>query len=276
MTVQREPVYVCGHSAGELARLEHQGAFFEEITRDVLLGAGLSSGMRVLDIGCGGGDVSFLAASIVGRNGHVLGVDRSAEAIATASARARRSGADNVAFEEAEVGDVTTEPVDALVGRFVLMHQADPARCLREAASHVRTGGMVAIVESQMSASVTGVHSSPHSPTYERIMRSLIAVIEAAGARADMGLELRRTFLDAGLPAPELALRARVEGGPGAAIYRYMVESLRSMLPLAESFGVASFTAAEVDDLERRLREEVVTSGGVLVSPLLVGAWCRV
>jgi hypothetical protein len=135
---------------------------------------------------------------------------------------------------------------------------------------------MVAMVESQMTASVTGVHSSPHSPTYDRIVRSLITVIEAAGARADMGLELRRTFLEAGLPAPTLALRARVEGGPGAAIYRYMVESLRSMLPLAERLGIASFTATELDELERQLREEVVASGGVLVAPLLVGAWCLV
>lgn len=30
-----------------------------------------------------------------------------------------------------------------------------------------------------------------------------------------------------------------------------------------------------VDELERQLRDEVTASGAVLVSPLVVGAWCR-
>jgi ubiquinone/menaquinone biosynthesis C-methylase UbiE len=275
VTAGRQPLYVCGHSAGELARLETQGAFFEEITRDFLARAGLSPGMSVLDIGCGVGDVSFLAADIVGPSGRVLGVDHAAEAIATATARADTCNLGNVTFRLAEIDELTTAPVDALVGRFVLMHQADPARCLREAAAHVRPGGVVAMIESLMFGSVAAVHSSPHSPTYERIVRWIVQVIEAAGARADMGLALGRTFLDAGLPAPTLALRARVEGGADATIYRYMTESLRSMLPLAERFGIATLTAADVDGLERQLREEVTSAGGVLTSPLLVGAWCR-
>src|SRR5213593_1077419 len=60
------PLYVCGHSANELERLEIQGAFFEEITRNLLVAAGIGPGMRVLDIGCGAGDVSLLAADLVG------------------------------------------------------------------------------------------------------------------------------------------------------------------------------------------------------------------
>jgi hypothetical protein len=101
-------------------------------------------------------------------------------------------------------------------------------------------------------------------------------VIQAAGAHADMGLRLRSAFLAAGLPAPRLWMQARVEGGPDAAIYRYVADSLRSMLPLAERFGIAQLREAEIDELERQLRDEVTATGGVLTSPILVGAWCRV
>lgn len=269
--------YVCGHSAREIERLAVQGAFYEDITRGLFDRAGLCPGMRVLDIGCGAGDVSLLAARLVGPAGQVLGVDHAPEAIAAARSRAERAGVDNVAFHLAEIaGFVPDAPVDALVGRFVLMHQRDPAAVLRSVARQLRPGGVIALLESHMSGSIPGVHSWPPSPTYDRIVGWLTAVIQAAGGRTDMGLALGPTVLAAGLPAPRLRLEARVEGGPDAAIYRYMAESLHSMLPLAERFGIVHLTPDEVDALEQQLRAEVTASGGVLVSPLVVAAWGRV
>ncbi len=275
----QEPWYVCGHSTDELDRLETQGAYFEEITRDLLETAGLEPGMRVLDIGCGVGDVSFLAAELVGPEGLVVGIDRAPEAVAQARARAAARGLHHVQIQLAGVAEWAPErPVDAVVGRFVLMHQADPAAALRAGARHLRPGGVVAMLESHMDACVESVHSWPHSSTYDGIVRFLVGVIRAAGAHTDMGLRLRQTFLDAGLPAPALRVAARTEGGPDAAIYHYMATSLRSMLPLARRLGVSAPVSSEdeVEELERRLREEVTASGGVLTSPLVVGAWCRV
>ena len=37
--------------------------------------AGVTAGLRCLDVGCGGGDVTFDLASLVGITGHVVGVD---------------------------------------------------------------------------------------------------------------------------------------------------------------------------------------------------------
>lgn len=277
MNHPESPRYVCGHSATELERLEIQGAFYHDISRIFLETAGLSQGMAVLDIGCGAGDLSLLAADIVGPSGTVLGVDRAGEAIAAATARAASRGlTQQVRFRVSEIAEFTPDsPVDALIGRFVLMHQTDPARTLRETVRHVRRGGLVAVLESHMSASVAGVHSQPYSPTYDRIQGWFLQVIRAAGANPDMGLELRQTFLAAGLPTPRLWLQGRVEGGAEADIYRYTIESLRSMLPVARHFGIVALSSEEVDDLERQLRQEVTASGGVLTSPLVVGAWTR-
>ena len=58
--------YLIRHSGDELNRLISQARFFGDLTGQVLDMAGLKSGMRVLDVGCGAGDVSFLAASMVG------------------------------------------------------------------------------------------------------------------------------------------------------------------------------------------------------------------
>ena len=68
--------YVLGHSDGELARLNAQARLIDPITRQFLRDAGIIPGMRVLDVGCGAGDVTFLAADLVGGAGEVVGEPR--------------------------------------------------------------------------------------------------------------------------------------------------------------------------------------------------------
>ncbi|MDI4238459.1 methyltransferase domain-containing protein [Bradyrhizobium sp. Arg237L] len=58
------------------------------ITTRLLREIGLAQGMRVVDLGCGAGDVAMLAAEMVGPTGAVVGIDRNAAAIATARERA--------------------------------------------------------------------------------------------------------------------------------------------------------------------------------------------
>lgn len=112
--------YILGHSDVERRRLEDQAEFMDDLTRRCLIDAGLRSGMRILDVGSGFGDVSLLAASIVGSTGEVLGVERDATAVTQATARAARLGARNVAVEMFEHYGVATAAeldVDTLEGR---------------------------------------------------------------------------------------------------------------------------------------------------------------
>ena len=81
--------YALGHSQQELDRLSRQAQAFEPFTRQLLEQAGISAGMRVLDVGCGSGDVAFLAAELVGPGGEVIGVDRAIAAIRRGTARAQ-------------------------------------------------------------------------------------------------------------------------------------------------------------------------------------------
>jgi SAM-dependent methyltransferase len=82
-TETSNPNYMLGHSDKELARLGEQARIMGPITRRFFLEAGLAPGMRVLDVGSGAGDVSFLAADIVGDKGVIIGVDRSPIAVGT-------------------------------------------------------------------------------------------------------------------------------------------------------------------------------------------------
>ena len=267
--------YVCGHSGRELDRLDLQGAVFRDITRRVLEAAGLSAGMRVLDVGCGAGDVSLVAAELVGERGSVLGVDRAPASIQAATARAVAQHLRHVTFQVGEISDLGLLDVDALIGRFVLMHQPDPAATLRAAARAVRPGGVVAMLESHLAGAAAGVHSHPHSATYDLLLHWIVRVLKAAGVHTDMGLRLPGTFAAAGLARPSAWWQARVDTGPDSPIYRYMAESVRSMFPLARHYGISGLVQTELDGLESRLRAEVMQSSGVVTSPPVVGAWCR-
>jgi 2-polyprenyl-3-methyl-5-hydroxy-6-metoxy-1,4-benzoquinol methylase len=51
--------YVLGHSEREIRRLQNQANILRPITKRLLRNSGICEGMRVLDVGCGAGDVSL-------------------------------------------------------------------------------------------------------------------------------------------------------------------------------------------------------------------------
>jgi ubiquinone/menaquinone biosynthesis C-methylase UbiE len=280
--------YLLGHTPHELRRLEIQGDLYRDETRRGFVAAGIEPGMSVLDIGCGTGDVSRVAASVVGESGSVLGIDRGPTAIETAAALSQAQGVRNTSFAVCEIedviqaddvlatGDHSHAPFDALVGRFILMHQPDPAQVLATAMKAIRPGGIVCMIESHMEVLMKGAHSFPHSPIYDEIVRWKGRVVGGAGADCHAGGRLRNIFTDAGLTDPHTTMHARLEGGPDSPYYEYIAQSVRSMLPEATRQGLGGFTEADVETMEERLRDEVLESGGVLVAWPTVVAYARV
>jgi ubiquinone/menaquinone biosynthesis C-methylase UbiE len=265
--------YLLGHSNDELDRLIGQARFFGDLTEHLFHLAGLEPGMRVLDVGCGAGDVSLLAARMVGPQGAVVGVDMSPDAIRMARERADAAGLANVAFLTQDVADLDLDaPVDALVGRLVLMYFPDPAAVLRGLLRYLRPGGLVVFQEMDMGAVVSEPHCALLEETAERIRQTFAR----AGADPRAGLKLWRIFRSAGLPAPQMIQEARVEAGPDSEVYTQVARIARTLLPLMERTGVATAAEVEIETLEARLRDEVVANRAVVVAPPFVGAWATV
>ena len=85
-----DAIYALGHSEEERRRLTEQDEFLGGMTSGLFSEAGVGPGMRVLDVGCGVGDGSLLAASsLVGPEGEVVGVDADPLALANAAERVR-------------------------------------------------------------------------------------------------------------------------------------------------------------------------------------------
>ena len=203
--------YALGYSEGEKGRLIIQSRFYSELTERLFRIAGIQPGMSVLDVGCGVGDVSLLAATIVGPAGSVLGIDREVDSIDTAWG-ARAAGLENIAFDVAALQNLDPgRTFDALVGRLVLMYLPDPAATLAHLLTFVRPGGLVVFQEMEMSLART----RPPVRLYQTCLDVIFETFRRAGFEIDMGSRLYSTFLQAGLPRPELGMEGRVEGGAG-------------------------------------------------------------
>lgn len=276
MTVTRDEngssSYVLGYTESELARLALQAAFFAAETENILRQAGLQPGLRVLDLGCGIGDVSLAAARIVGVRGSVMGIDHSAEAIEMARRRSADEGLTWMEFAERSLDDLPHEiPFDAIIGRFILVHLPQPQTVLKQAVKLLKPNGILAFAELDIgSASI-----SPPAALFQRCLDWITAVYRCTGLEPNMGSHLYSVFRSVGL-TPALTATCRMTGGADGSALEYLAATVRSMLPALEAFGITDATGVGIDDLGDRLLAESAAGDHCIAFPRFVGAWSRV
>jgi SAM-dependent methyltransferase len=265
-----EHSYVLGHALAEQQRLDEQGANLRPLMQRFLDDLSLAAGSRVLDVGCGTGDVTLLAADIVGPSGYVLGVDRSTEALGGARLRAR--GYSQVKFVQDDIAAFqSADAFDAVIGRLVLIHQPDPAAVVQHLAKLVRPGGVIGFAEPVMLPELAW----PARPLYTRCIEWCIAALEGAGLTASTGLHLPTIFQQAGLPAPRLRLDGAISAGADLPHARWLAETVATLLPLMERLTIASSAEVQLSTLVERLVAEATTNAGSACGFALVGAWVR-
>jgi SAM-dependent methyltransferase len=253
----------------EVARLEAQGAAMAPATRMIFAEAGIRPGMRVLDLGCGAGDVAFVAADLVGPDGFVVGVDRSAEALARARLRAQQRGLAQVQFVEGDINDPAPGgPFDAMVERLVLMWVPDPAAVLRRQATVLRPGGLVVPVEADLSM----MRSLPEHPFGTQVKSWLVEAFAKAGI-SFLGPRLCAVVQEAGLrPLGMIGVQPHFIPGDEVGL-AFLVESMRVAEPLIVGTGVATAEEIGMETFEQRLRDEGQRTPGVATAYMLLSAW---
>jgi SAM-dependent methyltransferase len=268
------PTYALGHSDRELNRLRVQARLVDPITRRFLVEAGIGRGMRVLDVGSGVGAVAFVVAELVGADGEVVGTDRSEPALAVARRRAAELSLRNVSFREGDPAEMTFEaPFDAVVGRYVLQFQPDPAAMLRKLVAHVRTGGVVMFQDPYRD----GVLSYPPVAAYDEASELVNETVRRLGADPAFGLKLHATFIAAGLPAPTMRFESVIAGGATSADHvHYEMDLLPTLAGEMERLGVVAAGGLDAETLADQVIEEVTATESVVVGRGEVAAWSRV
>ena len=263
----RDPAqdYVLGDTVQEQNRLQYQAAILEKWTGQFFVSAGIEPGMKVLDLGCEMGDVSLLAAKLVGPTGSVIGIDRDRAIVERARERARRTarGA-NIEFLCANVLEFESPlDFDAVVGRYILLYQPDPVSAVRHAAKQVRFGGIVLFHEMDFA---NPIRSYPDGTLFGRLLYGLITdTFRRAGCHADLALHLTRIFRQAGLPWPTIKAEVPIGGESGCYLYTWLAETQRSLLPRIEQFNLARAVELDLDTHVARMETKALARYSQLI-----------
>jgi SAM-dependent methyltransferase len=229
--------------------------------------------MKVLDVGSGAGDVAFVAGELVGSSGSVIGVDQNPAVLEVARERAMTAGRANVRFVQGEAAAVDLpNDFDAVVGRLVLMHVAEPRALLLSLVGHLKAGGVVAFAEPDCTLWLQYAMACPGALTMRQVCSWVVRCFERTGVNPRIGPELAALYRSAGLVDVALRLYAPMGDGPDWPGYEWVIQGMRSVLPAVEKFGIATAEEVGLETLGERLRAE---SKAPVMLPPHVSAWAR-
>ncbi|MFJ5776102.1 class I SAM-dependent methyltransferase [Streptomyces sp. NPDC093094] len=137
-----------GYEGSQWARSRSRwDAINEGFNRPLLDAAAIGDRDSVLDIGCGAGRTTLLAAERA-PGGRALGVDLSGPMLEQARASARQHGPANVSFSQgdAQVHPFTPAGFDVALSRYGVMFFADPVAAFTNIGRALRPGGRAAFI----------------------------------------------------------------------------------------------------------------------------------
>ncbi|MFV1978218.1 MAG: arsenite methyltransferase [Myxococcota bacterium] len=152
----RDPDGAAPRAADAARRVGYEAEQLDAIPEGANLGVGcgnptaidaLRTGEIVVDLGCGAGMDSFLAARAVGPKGKVIGVDMTDAMLVKARANARAVGSSNVEFRKGyiEALPIEDESVDVIISNCVVNLSPEKHKVYAEAYRVLRPGGRLMV-----------------------------------------------------------------------------------------------------------------------------------
>jgi ubiquinone/menaquinone biosynthesis C-methylase UbiE len=194
--------YILATGEKAVSRLDLLERIFGPATRQLLSSAGLRSGMRVAEIGCGSGLTARWVSAQVNPGGSVTGVDSSSEQLHIGETSAAEAGITNLSFCEGNAYEtgLPQNSFDLVYSRFLLCHLADPARGLAEMSSLLKPSGILVCEDHDDG----GIFTEPATHAYKRMVEISGAVNRSHGLDSFIGLKLPRLFQEANFHQPEV------------------------------------------------------------------------
>ena len=262
--------YFLGYREAEQVRLQRQAQELAHEARALFDRIGVPPGARVVEIGCGPQGCLDVLAERVGPSGHVVGVERSEDAVGLARRLVADRGLANVEVlhGDARATGLRRGAFDVSTARLVLVNVPQPEEIVAEAVALVRPGGVVAFHEADWGAHVC----DPPLPAWTRSLELLEAYSRSNGIDLFVGRRLPRLLREAGLRDVRVTPLIHVypPGHGRRTIMFDFVENLSERL-LAQKL----IAERELDDLKSALKGHLEDPNTLVVSHLFFQAWGR-
>jgi ubiquinone/menaquinone biosynthesis C-methylase UbiE len=265
---QNKP-YMLATGEKAASRLELLERIFGPSTRHLLSAAGLCSGMRVAEIGCGVGLTAQWVSTQVSPGGFVTGVDSSSEQLHVGQKLAEEAHATNLSFREGNAYEtgLPRDSFDLVYSRFLLCHLADPAKALTEMSSLLKRGGILVCEDHDDG----GIFTEPATHAYKRLVEISEAVNRSHGLDAYIGLKLPRLFCGVGFGQQEVKVNqiALLRGEEK----RFWELTLREAAPAILAAHVS--TSEELDAICEEVRKIAQDESILLMLARVTQVWAR-
>jgi SAM-dependent methyltransferase len=197
MSQNTETDYVLGTHDEEISRLGLQHRVWRPTVLDCWRKAGITTGMRVLDVGAGPGCATIDLAEIVGSTGHILAVERSRRFIKAAERSCHLRQLSQVAFQEADImlEPIAAEGYDAAWCRWVASFVSSPATLMRRIRAALKPGGIAIFHEY---ANYETLQLAPPKPLVKSFVGEVMASWRAQGGEPNVALQFPALLSEAG------------------------------------------------------------------------------
>jgi SAM-dependent methyltransferase len=249
-------------------RLRIVSRIMQPTTLALLRRAGIQPGMACLEVGCGGGDVAFDLARMVGPEGRVVATDIDETKLELARGEAREHQLSNIEFRLTDITkDGPEREFDLVHVRFVLTHLPNPELALQHLRRALHPGG-VAVLED---IDFRGYFCHPDSPALWRYVELYTETVRRRGGDANIGPRLPSLLTEAEFV--DVQMNVVQPAGADGEVKLITPITMENIADAVIAEGLAS--RAEIDGIVAELYEFARTPGAVGSVPRIVEAWGR-
>jgi 2-polyprenyl-3-methyl-5-hydroxy-6-metoxy-1,4-benzoquinol methylase len=206
--------YILATGGKDVKRLRLLHEVYGPGTEALFRRVGLRAGQRVVEIGCGSGNIACWVARQVAPHGSVMALDIAADQVEQARQQAQTQGLQNIEFQVADAyaPRLPEGSFDLVYCRLVLSHLTRPAAALAAMRALARPGGLVVCEEIDIGCWLC----DPPAAAMDRFFKLNAVLGERRGENFCLGASLHRLFHEVGFVRPEVgvnfALALRGEG----------------------------------------------------------------